>query len=359
VVRFLPPRLAGNSHSNNDRQGFIMHKGFIDLQNNGWMGTDFAGEGLTVDKVKSITRDLVARGTIGYCPTLITAPMEIYQRNLKVVADAMKDPEVGGHILGIHMEGPFISPLPGAVGAHPVKFVINPDIATFERFWEWSEGTIRIMTVAPEQPDCDKLIRHATSKGVVVSMGHHLAKDPDLQRGADAGARLLTHVGNGIPNQIHRHDNPLWWNLSNDQVTGMFITDGHHLPADLIKVALRAKTTDRFVVTSDASPLAGMPPGKYTIFGGLEVVISETGLISAAATQSLAGSHATAMECMNHMASLKLLNEKELWKVGFDNPLRMLKIPASRIAKLNGPTVAFRKGRFEIVSAKKSSKAKK
>ena len=111
---------------------------------------------------------------------------------------------------------------------------------------------------------------------------------------------------------------------------------------------MKAKTVDRFIVTSDASPLAGMPPGKYQSFGGLGVVINETGLIYAEATKSLAGSHSTMLECMNHLASLDLLSERDLWKVGFENPLRAIGQDPRKIETLNGPRIAFKGGRFVV-----------
>jgi N-acetylglucosamine-6-phosphate deacetylase len=173
-----------------------------------------------------------------------------------------------------------------------------------------------------------------------------MASNPDLDRAVQAGASLCTHVGNGCPNMIHRHNNPLWWQLANDAVSGLFITDGHHLPADFIKVALRAKTPDRFIVTSDASPLAGMPPGRYSAFAGLTVVIDDSGKIYSEQTQSLGGSHATMMECMNHLAGLALLDEKGLWQVGFDNPARLLNIAPKRLQSIKGPDIRFEDGRF-------------
>jgi N-acetylglucosamine-6-phosphate deacetylase len=322
--------------------------GFVDIQNNGWMGTDFTAPGLTVERVLEITRDLVSRGTLAFCPTVITGNPDVYRENFGVIAKAMRDRKLGRHILGIHLEGPFISPEPGAVGAHPKEYVLAPDPATFDKFQEWAGGAIRILTVAPERPGCEALIRHVTSKGVAVSMGHHLASDEDMERAVQAGATLCTHVGNGIPNMINRHQNPLWWQFANDRVYGLFITDGHHLPADLITVALRAKTVKRFIVTSDASPLAGMPPGAYTIFGTLPVVIDDKGLIYSEQSKSLAGSHSTMLECMNHLASLGLLTEKELWTVGLKNPLKALGLKPRDLAGLKGPAVTFQDGRFEI-----------
>ena len=321
-------------------------KGFIDVQNNGWKGVDFTASGLTVARVREATLDLLSRGTLAYCPTVITGDPAIYKENLRVLAEAMKDPEIGPHLLGIHLEGPFISPEPGAVGAHPKPFVQDPDIRAFDQYQKWAGGNIRILTLAPERAGALDLIRHAAQRGVVVSIGHHMASDADMDRAVQAGATLCTHVGNGCPNMVHRHDNALWWQLASDAVSGLFITDGHHLPADLIKVALRAKTLDRFIVISDAASLAGMPPGRYTVFSGLSVVVSETGRISSEQSQSLAGSYATMMECMNHLAGLNLLDEKGLWQVGFDNPARLLKLDPKKLQTIKGPDIRFKDGRF-------------
>ncbi len=322
--------------------------GFIDVQNNGWMGTDFTAPGLTVARVREVTLELLDKGTLAYCPTVITGDPAVYRENLRVLADAMKDPVAGPHILGIHLEGPFISTEPGAVGAHPKDFVQAPDVKAFRQYQEWAGGAIRILTLAPERPGAEALIRYAAGSGVVVSIGHHLASDAELDAAVKAGATLCTHVGNGCPNLIHRHDNPLWWSLACDAVSGLFITDGHHLPADLIKTALRAKTPDRFIVTSDASSLAGMPAGRYTIFNGLPVIVGEDGKIYSEKSQSLAGSHATLLECMNHLAELNLLDEAGLRKVGFDNPARLVKADPKTLAKLKGPAIRFENNRFVI-----------
>lgn len=325
----------------------MKRKGFIDIQFNGWMGTDFTAAGLTLDDVRRITREQVERGTIAYCPTVITGDPEVYRANLGVLAKAFEDPEIGPHLLGIHLEGPFISPQPGARGAHAEKFVRSPSCDDFDRFQEWAGGHICILTVAPEVEGMEKLIRHATAQGVCVSMGHHLADDETMQRAVDAGARSCTHVGNGIPNMIDRHRNPLWWQLACDEVSGLFITDGQHLPAMMIKAMLRAKTPARFIVVSDASPLAGLPPGRHKTFG-LDVTISEAGRIYSTETQSLVGSHSTLIECMNHLASLNLLDEEGLWTVGHDNPLRLLGLPTNLSATLPGPEVFFDGRRFDV-----------
>ncbi len=323
-------------------------KGFIDLQVNGGLGISFTSQDLTLEAIRTVTRLLVARGTLAYCPTVITGDPACYRHVLPLFACAMRDPELAPHLLGIHLEGPFISPEPGAIGVHPRPFVQDPSPAVFDRYQEWAEGHIRILTLAPERPGALDLIRHVTHQGVVASIGHHAASDAQMEQAVTAGARLSTHLGNGCPNLIHRHENPLWWQLACDDLVGLFITDGHHLPADFIKVALRAKTPSHFIVTSDASPLAGLPPGHYETFG-LPVTINAQGKISSEKSQSLAGSSACMLDCMNHLAGLGLLSESELWQVGFQNPARLLGLdPAGFRTGCRDPFVQYKEGRFVL-----------
>jgi len=131
-----------------------------------------------------------------------------------------------------------------------------------------AEGTIRLLTLTPELDGAPALIRRAVGLGIRVGLGHHMADAVAIDRAVDAGATFCTHLGNGIPNTLPRHPNPIWAQLADDRLTATFITDGHHLPPEFIRVALRAKGIGRFVVTSDASPLAGLPPGCYPALGG-------------------------------------------------------------------------------------------
>lgn len=324
----------------------MQRQGFIDIQLNGFKGIMFSSRDLTLDQVRTATRALVKAGTVAYCPTVVTGSMDDFKHTLPILAQAMRDKELKPHLLGIHMEGPFISPLEGARGAHPPQHIIKPDVDTFKRFQEWAEGNVALLTLAPEVEGAAALIRYASENGTVISLGHHLADDTALEKAVQAGARLCTHLGNGMPNMINRHQNPLWWQLACDDLTGSFITDGHHLPADYIKVALRAKTVKRFVVVSDAAHLAGLPPGDYE-FQGNKVVLAPNGRIGFKDTPYLAGSSATMLQCMNYLASLNLLSEADLWKVGYDNPLRLIGRRLGR-QPADTPAVVFKDNRFAL-----------
>jgi len=324
----------------------MKHSGFIDLQLNGFKGINFSAPDLTLDQMRMATRELVMAGTAAYCPTVVTGRMDMYRHNLPILATAMRDPELKPHLLGIHLEGPFISPIEGARGAHPPEHIIKPDVDTFKRFQEWAEGNIVLLTLAPEVEGAMALIRYASANGTVISMGHHLAEDATMEEAVRAGARVCTHLGNGMPNMINRHQNPLWWQLACDELTGTFITDGHHLPADYIKVALRTKTVRRFVVVSDAAHLAGLPPGVYD-FNGNKAVLAPNGRIGFKDTPYLAGSSATILQCMNFLASLNLLSEADLWKVGYANPLRLIGRRLGR-QPADTPAVVFKNNQFAL-----------
>lgn len=321
--------------------------GFIDIHVNGYKGVDFSSATLTLDQIRTVTRELIANGTMAYCPTLVSQPLDTLRRNLSLMAEATRDPECSRHIPGVHLEGPFISPEEGVRGAHPPQFITPPSLDLFRQFQEWADNKIIVLTLAPEVKGAMPLIRYASEHGTVVSLGHHAADDAVLEQAVQAGARACTHLGNGMQNMIHRHQNPLWWQLACDALTGIFITDGHHLPADYIKVAYRAKTRERFIVVSDQSSLAGLPPGAYEI-QGVKVVLSAAGRISFGDTPYLAGSSATMLQCMNHLASLGIMSETELWQVGVDNPLALLGIQGRRFRAVKGRAVEFREGRFEI-----------
>ncbi len=327
--------------------------GFIDIQSNGYKGVDFSAEDLTLDQIRTATRMLVQDGTIAYCPTVCTTSMATYRRNLPLIAEAMRDRELARHILGVHLEGPFISPLEGARGAHAPEHIQPPSVEVFRQMQEWAEQKIVLLTLAPEVAGALPLIRYASEHGTTVSLGHHLADRPALEQAVAAGARACTHLGNGMPNMIHRHQNPLWWQLACDDLAGIFITDGQHLPADFIKTAWRAKTISRFIVVSDQTSLAGLPPGKYT-FHGAPVTLAPSGRISFGDTPYLAGSSATMFQCMNHLAGLGIMSEAELWRAGFDNPLALLGIQNRRFHAANGRAVAFRGAGFEWTAVGRS-----
>jgi N-acetylglucosamine-6-phosphate deacetylase len=213
----------------------------------------------------------------------------------------------------------------------------------FDELYTLAGKQLALLTLAPELPGASDLIRHARACGVTVSIGHTLADTRAIQAAIDAGATLSTHLGNGCPNYIHRHHNPLWPQLAAAGLSAMLITDGHHLPPELIAVAVAAKGPERVIVTSDSSPAAGCPPGEYTFFG-THALLEPSGRLRNLESDTLAGSSATMLDCMNFFASLGILDEPALWQVGRDNPLKIL---AKFCMDLPPGRVSFNNNRFE------------
>jgi N-acetylglucosamine-6-phosphate deacetylase len=299
---------------------------WIDLQVNGFGGVDFNGPGLTEEKVREVVGRLRDEGTAGFCPTFVTGDPDCIERNLRTVEAARRrDAECAERILGYHLEGPFISREPGAVGAHDPKWVRPPDVGLFERFQAAAHGNVRIVTVAAELPGAAEFTREVSKRGVVVSCGHQMAHTPEqLGAMAAAGARALTHLGNGVPNLLPRHDNVIWAGLAEDRLTVMFIPDGRHLPLHLLKVYTRAVPLDRLVAVTDASYPAGMPPGHYTVFGS-DAVLEPDGLLHNPERQCLVGSTATMAQAMAILSAPPVgLTHEQCLRIGRENPLRLI-----------------------------------
>ncbi|HEY3236726.1 MAG TPA: hypothetical protein VGJ84_18555 [Polyangiaceae bacterium] len=320
----------------------IIHGGLVDLQVNGLVGVDFASPSLTLEDVRRASAALYARGTIAFCATLVSSSLEVYRRNLPLLSEAC-ELDLPARVLGLHLEGPFISQAEGARGAHSIEHLQKPDIALFDAWCELARGKVALVTLAPELPGACELIEHAKRAGAVVGIGHSMAGRSAISEAVAAGARFATHLGNGIPSRISRHDNPLWPLLAEDRLSGLFITDGHHLPADFIQVALRAKGAARFIVTSDATSPSGLQPGRYDALGQV-VVLEANGRLHPEGSDYLAGSSASLLDCVNYLASLDLIAPEDIARVGRDNALELLGMDAR--AAESELSIEYHEGQF-------------
>ena len=299
--------------------------GFVDLQVNGYAGVDFNAPGLTVDAVKAVTERLERDGTSGYLPTLVTGDPEMLIATVRtVVAARRKFAVCEKNILGFFMEGPFISDRPGAVGTHPVEWVRPPDLALFDRFQDAAEGLVRMVNVAAEVPGMPDFVKALVGRGVTVSLGHQLAKSPaDIEACVAAGASAFTHLGNGIPNEVNRHDNIVYTALVEDRASVMFIPDGHHLPDTMLKLYARAVPLKRLVAVSDAQYPAGLPPGEYEVCGA-HARLEPNGLLWNPARNCLVGATTPIAQCMRILEERVGLTPDECRAVGRDNALKLI-----------------------------------
>ena len=298
---------------------------WVDLQVNGYAGVDFNAPGLTEEAVRTVTERLNADGTAVFLPTLVTGDPEMLIATVRTVMAARRRYAVCERsILGFFMEGPFISDKPGAVGTHPVEWVRAPDLALFGRFQDAAEGLIRMVNVAAEVPGMPDFVRAVAAQGVVVSLGHQMATSPaQLEPCLAAGAKAFTHLGNGIPNEINRHDNIVYTALVEDRASVMFIPDGHHLPDTMLKLYFRAVPLKRLVAVSDAQYPAGMPPGEYEVCGA-HARLEPDGLLWNPARNCLVGATTPMAAMMALLAERVGLTPDELRAVGRDNPLKLI-----------------------------------
>jgi len=260
---------------------------FWDIQTNGRWGHSFSSLELTVEQVAAIVRVQARLGTARLCPTLITAPVDHMLHGLRTIAAACDAyPDVAARVAGIHLEGPFLSERDGYRGAHPVASIRDPDWELFQEFQAAASGRIVLITLAPERPGSLEFIQHVAGMGIVVALGHTAADRPTIHAAVHAGARLSTHLGNGIASPLPRHPNPIWEQAGFDQLFASFIADSHHLDLATLRVLARAKGPARTILVSDASPLAGLPPGDHG-----EWTVDPSGKIVVAGTPYLAGSN--------------------------------------------------------------------
>lgn len=304
--------------------------GFIDLQINGYTGIDFSDDILTPESATRAFEAIVNSGTAGFFPTLFTSPVALFERNLPVLAQAMELAPWGKHALGIHIEGPFLCPLPGYIGAHNPDWVLPPDVQLLEQFQEWANGKIKIITLAAGQPGADLLTAAAKKMGIAVFLGHQKCETEDLKTLAALGASALTHLGNAIPHEMSKHKNPLWSAFVTDELTATIIPDGHHLSRELLEVILRVKGPQRIAVISDAAPFAGLPPGRYSTLSN-EILLEPDGKLWNPVKKCLAGSSFNMLGCMNHLAVHFPFSREELLQTGFFNPLRLVNLSPDQV----------------------------
>ncbi|MEW6548934.1 MAG: N-acetylglucosamine-6-phosphate deacetylase [Spirochaetota bacterium] len=264
-------------------------RGFLDMQVNGYMGSDYSLEDFSRDHLEKIVAHMARSGTSCHIPTIVTRPRDLLLRNLEIIREARKSsPVLAAAIPGVHIEGPYISSEDGPRGAHDPAFVRDP---RFEEFLEWQEasgGLVHMVTIAPEREGALEFTRKLTALGVVVALGHTAATPEQIRQAVAAGAKVSTHLGNGSHASIPRLRNYIWEQLATDELAASLIADGFHLPETVMKVFTRAKGLDRLVLVSDAALLGGYSPGIYS-WGNLKVEVFPDGHIGLPGTTFLAG----------------------------------------------------------------------
>lgn len=300
----------------------------FDLQINGCLGKAFVSPELTLDDVRTVVHTCQQHGIAGLCPTLITGPFDVLNHGFATLARACAaGAQLDRAMPCFHLEGPYISGEDGPRGAHPRQHVRAPDLDEFHRWQESAGGRIRLVTLAPEHEGALAFIERLTHEGVLVAIGHTAATPARIRDAVRAGARLSTHLGNGSHALLPRHENYLWEQLAEDGLTASFIADGHHLPPAVLRCLVRVKTPARLVLTCDASSLAGLPPGRYAMWGH-ELEVLPGGKVVVPGTSFLGGSGVLTDACVRHLVALGDVGLADALDMAGANPRRLLGLPA-------------------------------
>jgi N-acetylglucosamine-6-phosphate deacetylase len=266
--------------------------GFIDIQVNGFSGIDFSSPSLTATEVVRLLPCLWKTGVTTFCPTLITNSHDKLLKSISVLEEARRlDPSFESAVPCYHLEGPYISPL-GSRGAHDPDRMRLPDWNEFSTLQMAAGGRIGIITIAPELSGALQFIRKAKATGVLVAIGHTDATPEQIHAAVDSGATLSTHWGNGCPQYIHRHTNPLWAQLADESLSLTLICDGFHLPRDVVRAAAQIKGTKKCVLITDAVHVANMPAGRYRLTT-TEIELLPSGQVVTVDGRCMAGSAVT------------------------------------------------------------------
>ena len=237
--------------------------GFVDLQVNGYFGAEF--QTAEAASWASVARRLPCTGTTSFVPTLITAPVDSLAGALRTAAGfAPALPADGARVLGVHLEGPFISP--ARRGAHNPAWITDPTPGAIARLIESGQGLLRLITLAPERPGALDAIDQLIAAGVLVSVGHSDATADEVKAAADHGARMVTHLFNAQRPLAHREPGVVGQALSDERLTSGLIADLYHVVGPVCNLAFRA-APGRIALVTDAAAPAGMPPGNYLLGG--------------------------------------------------------------------------------------------
>ncbi len=303
------------------------YTGFFDLQVNGFAGVDFQQPDLDQAQLTRAVEGLLRHRTDRILFTLITDRIDSLCAKLaKVEKFRAADPQIARMIVGYHIEGPYMSPKPGYHGAHDPALMKAPDIAEFERLQDAAQGNLRLITLAPEQPNSAEFIRHITQLGVVASIGHSEADDRQIDEAIAAGLTMCTHLGNGIPVQLPRHDNVMQRLLARDELYAAFIHDGIHIPARVLQNLVRAKPRDKVIFTTDCMSAGGAGPGRYRI-GRFDVEVGADGVVREPGKPNFAGSSLDMARGVENLRAFLGWNDAEIHEACGPRVARSLGLP--------------------------------
>jgi N-acetylglucosamine-6-phosphate deacetylase len=313
IARRIAARGAGVVRA----KGLLAAPGLIDIQINGGFGYSFSEA--VPEQVALVARRLASHGVTAVVPTLISLPEDVTLGAIRRLVEAAA---IGGgaRILGIHLEGPFLSP--ERRGAHREENLRPPSLPEFRRYAAAARGLLRMMTLAPELPGALAVVREGARRGILMSAGHSTATAEQMWRAVERGVRHVTHVFNAMAPLHHREETLLNVALVEDRVSCGMIYDRHHLGAATARLLLRAKAAGTLVLVSDATAALEAPEGELIADG--ERYWIERGQVRVRSTGRLAGSAASLLDCVRSLVEDGIVPPERALPMAAAAPARLL-----------------------------------
>jgi N-acetylglucosamine-6-phosphate deacetylase len=314
-----------------DLEGAALGPGLIDLHVHGADGVELMTAGSGGDggdgALTRMSRFLARHGVTGFLPATVTASMGATETAIRRVRRALGQPRGGARVLGVHLEGPFLSA--ERLGAQSPEFCAPPTQASVAHLISLTRGVPYIVTLAPEVPGGLEAIRAFVDAGAIVSIGHTVADVDQAQAAFAAGATQVTHMFNGMPPMHHRRPGVVGAALATSGVCVELIADGVHLHPTTVRMAIAAKGVQNVLLVSDSMAATGCADGEY-VLGPVRVRVQDGE--ARLASGALAGSTLTLDRAVSNVARWTG-DLAAAWQMASLNPARQLGM-ADRLGRL-------------------------
>ena len=303
-----------------DASGCYVIPGLVDVHFHGCVGEDFSDA--TPEGLQKIADYELSEGVTYICPAGMTLLEDQLTKICKNTAAHRAKYTTGAEVVGAHLEGPFLSA--AKKGAQNEAFLHTPDIAMLRRLQAAAEGAVKLVTVAPEEPNGLEFVREAVSDGITVSVGHTVADYETASAAFAAGASHATHLYNGMPPFHHRNPGVIGAAFDAPHVRAELICDGIHIHGSMVRATFRLFGAERMVLISDSLRATGMPDGRYP-FGGQEIEVHGPRATIAGHPETLAGSVTSLMGCMRQAVKFGIPLADAVRAASY-NPAKAIKI---------------------------------
>lgn len=293
-----------------DAEGLYLAPGLLDTRTHGIGGFDF--NTCTAQAIEEIIALEHAEGVTGFLASLVVENHAMTMERLQLL-----DSQVTDSLLGIHLEGPFLNPKQKAVMKE--EFLRLPDIEEFRQFLRVSSH-VSSMTIAPELPDAQRLIKEGTRQGIVMNIGHSMADAQQVMQAQRNGAKGITHLYNAMSQHEHRNPGVVTGALLSDLMCEL-IVDGFHVHPDVVHATYRALGDDRIILISDANPYKAVADGEYP-FSGKNIVIQD-GKATVKETGRIAGSTLAMNTALRNMCRYTGCSVESAVRMAAYNPARL------------------------------------